>query len=214
MPFADRRDAGRRLAAVLAKYQGEDAVVLALPRGGVPVASEIAARLNAPLDLILVRKIGVPTQPELAMGAVVDGLHPLTVRNQEVIEAAGVTQKQFNAIRDHELGEIRRRRIAYLGVRRQSDIAGRVAIVVDDGVATGATAQAALRATKQRNPKKLVLAIPVAPTDTLAELRQEADEIVCLEEYQEFSAIGFYYSNFNQLEDSDVREILARVQGA
>lgn len=204
MPFRDRSDAGRRLAAALASYQDQRPVILALPRGGVPVASEVAAALNAPLDLIIARKIGVPFQPELAMGAVVDGGTPIIVRNDDVIRLAHIDEAEFKAVCDSELAEIERRRQLYLGSRERPDVAGRTAIVVDDGVATGATTRAALRATRLRNPKKLVLAVPVAPTESLAELRQEADEVVCLEEYEPFGAIGLYYSDFRQVSDQEV----------
>jgi putative phosphoribosyl transferase len=159
VPFKDRSEAGRRLAVALAEYKQQRPVILALPRGGVPVAAEIATALNAPLDLILVRKIGVPFQPELAMGAVVDGGSPLIVRNQGVIRLAGIDEPDFKAICDHELAEIERRRQRYLGNRERVEVAGRTAIVIDDGIATGAT----IRATRVRSPKHLVLAVPVAP---------------------------------------------------
>lgn len=210
MSFKDRSDAGRRLAAAVMGYKDQQPVILALPRGGVPVAAEVAAALNAPLDLILVRKIGVPFQPELAMGAVVDGGAPLVVRNEDVISLAGIEEADFNAVRDRELAEIERRRERYLGGRERVEVAGRTAIVVDDGIATGATTRAALRATRLRNPKKLVLAVPVAPTDSLAVMRHEADDVVCLEDYTSFGAIGFYYSDFWQVSDEKVIEILAR----
>jgi putative phosphoribosyl transferase len=210
MPFADREDAGRRLAKALARYRDEKPVVLALPRGGVPVAGEIAAALSAPLDLVLVRKIGVPLQPELAMGAVVDGPQPLTVRNEDVIRLTGVSEAEFTRVRDRELAEIGRRRQRYLGERPHPDLKGRVAIVVDDGVATGATTRAALRSVRQLGPRKLVLAVPVAPTSTLAELRDEADDIVCLEDHEPFGAIGAFYADFSQTTDEEVKRILAR----
>ena len=210
MPFIDRTDAGQRLAKALAGYKGQQPVVLALPRGGVPVAAEVATPLDAPLDLILVRKIGVPFQPELAMGAVVDGGEPVIVRNEEVISLSGVSEQEFNTIRDQQLAEIERRRKLYLGDRPHPPVAGRTVFVVDDGVATGATTRAALQATRLRKPSKLVLAIPVAPTDTLAKLRGEADEVVCLEDYENFGAIGLFYSDFRQVSDTEVIEILAR----
>ena len=210
MPFIDRIDAGKRLAKALAGYKGRQPVVLALPRGGVPVAAEIAAALDAPLDLILVRKIGVPYQPELAMGAVVDGGEPVTVRNEDVISLSGVSEQEFNTIRDQQLAEIERRRKAYLGDRPHPPVAGRTVLVIDDGVATGATTRAALQATRMRKPSKLVLAIPVAPTDTLKKLRDEADEVVCLEDYEEFGAIGLFYSDFRQVSDNEVTEMLSR----
>jgi len=209
MPFANRSEAGRKLAAALARYANRGAVVLALPRGGVPVAREVAAALGATLDLVLVRKIGVPMQPELAMGAVVDGPRPLTVRNDDVIALAGVSQDEFDRVRDQEIAEIARRRQAYLGTRPHPDVAGRIAIIIDDGIATGATMRAALRAVRARKPEKLVLAVPVAPTDTLAELGDEADEIVCLEDHRAFGAIGYFYADFSQVSDREVTDILA-----
>ena len=208
MPFKDRRDAGRRLAKALAGYKKQQPVILALPRGGVPVAAEVAATLNAPLDLILVRKIGVPFQPELAMGAVVDGDAPIVVRNEDVIKLAG--ESEFKATCDSELAEIERRRQRYLGGRARVDVEGRTAIVIDDGVATGATTRAALRATRARRPKKLVLAVPVAPTESLADLRADADDVVCLENYEFFGAIGAYYADFRQISDQEVIDILER----
>jgi predicted phosphoribosyltransferase len=210
MTFIDRSDAGRRLAQVLLPYRQRRPVVLALPRGGVPVAAEVAAVLDAPLDLVLVRKIGVPAQPELAMGAVVDGGSPIVVRNDDVIALAGIGEAEFRAVRDRELAEIERRRRLYLGDRRPVDAAGRTAIIIDDGVATGATTRAALRATRVRSPARLVLAVPVAATDTLAALRREADEVVCLEDHMSFGAIGFYYADFRQLSDREVKDIMAR----
>jgi len=210
MPFKDRTEAGRKLALALRKFKGRGVVVLALPRGGVPVAAEVAAALHAPLDLILVRKIGVPMQPELAMGAVVDGADPHVVRNDDVIGLTGISEREFVEIRDRELLEIERRRQEYLGNRARAEVAGRVAIVIDDGIATGATMRAALQAVRSRGPKRLVLAVPVAPTSTLRELRKETDEIVCLEDYELFGAIGFYYRDFRQVDDQEVTDILAR----
>lgn len=210
MPFKDRTEAGCKLAAALAKYKNQQPVILALPRGGVPVAAEVADALKAPLDLILVRKIGVPFQPELAMGAVVDGAAPVIVRNEDVIRLAGINEADFKSVCDAELAEIERRRARYLGSRERAEVAGRTAIVIDDGVATGATTRAALRATRARNPKKLVLAIPVAPTESLAAMREEADDVVCLEDHEFFGAIGFYYSNFRQTSDEEVIKLLER----
>ena len=208
--FKDRADAGRKLATALAHYKGQRPVILALPRGGVPVAAEIATRLEAPLDLVLVRKIGVPSQPELAMGAVVDGSSPIVVRNEEVIGLVGIDEKHFNAVRDRELAEIERRRQHYLGDRPRIELAGRVAIVVDDGVATGMTTRAALRSVAARKPSKVVLAVPVAPTDAVAALRREVDDLVCLETHENFYAIGLYYADFRQVSDDEVRLQLAQ----
>jgi putative phosphoribosyl transferase len=210
MPFNDRADAGRQLAAALIRYKDQQPTILALPRGGVPVAAEVAAALDAPLDLILVRKIGAPVQPELAMGAVVDGGAPLIVRNDDVIRMTGVEETDFKAICDNELAEIERRRQLYLGSRQRVDVAGKTAIVIDDGIATGATMRAALRATRLRHPKTLVLAVPVAPTESLVELRGEADDVVCLEDYRFFDAIGLYYRDFTQVEDEEVIRLLSR----
>jgi predicted phosphoribosyltransferase len=210
MAFRDRSDAGRRLAVALACYKHEHPVILALPRGGVVVAAEVAAGLDAPLDLILVRKIGVPSQPELAMGAVVDGEAPLIVRNEDVIRITGVTEAEFRSVCNGELAEIERRRRRYLGSSERLDISGRAAIVIDDGIATGATTLAALRAARARGPSKLILAVPVAPTDTLARIREVADDVVCLELHDNFGAIGLFYSDFRQTSDREVIEILAR----
>lgn len=210
MPFINRNDAGRQLAKALIGYKAQSPVILALPRGGVPVAAEIASVLDAPLDLVLVRKIGVPSQPELAMGAVVDGQKPIVVRNEDVIRLSGVSEQEFDSTRDHQLAEIERRRKLYLGNRPHPQLAGRVVIVVDDGIATGATTRAALQAIRIRKPSKLVLAVPVAPTDTLSKLQDDADEIVCLEDYENFGAIGLFYSDFSQVSDTEVIDILAR----
>ena len=210
MPFMDRSDAGRKLAGALAGYKDQCPVILALPRGGVPVAAEVAAALDAPLDLILVRKLGVPSEPELAMGAVVDGAARIIVRNEDVVRITDVGENEFNATRDAELAEIERRRRRYLGDRERADIAGQTAIVVDDGIATGATIRAALRATRMREPRKLVVAVPVAPTDSLEELRGEADDIVCVERHDFFGAVGAYYADFQQVSDREVIETLKR----
>ncbi len=210
MSFRNRSEAGQRLAAALLKYQGQPLTILALPRGGVPVAAKVAEALEAPLDLILVRKIGVPFQPELAMGAVVDGAKPVVVRNEDVISLTGISDEEFRAVRDRELAEIERRRKTYLAGREPVPIAGRVTIIIDDGIATGATMRAALQAIRMRNPRRLVLAVPVAPTSTLQELRDETDEIVCLEDYPEFGAIGLYYADFRQTSDEEVVALLAR----
>lgn len=210
MVFRNRQDAGQKLAARLEHFRHQHPVILALPRGGVPVAVEIAAALDAPLDLVLVRKIGVPWQSELAMGAVVDGGSPLVVRNENIVRMAGVSNAAFSHACEEELAEIERRRRLYLGGRPRIDVAGRTAIVVDDGIATGATTRAALRATRMRQPKWLILAVPVAPTETGAAMREDADEFICLEEHEYFGAIGLYYADFRQIEDQEVIELMAR----
>ncbi|HEY8008681.1 MAG TPA: phosphoribosyltransferase family protein [Methylocella sp.] len=210
MSFKNRTDAGRQLAARLAHYKGQDAVLLALPRGGVPVAAEVAAVLSAPIDLVFVRKIGVPMQPELAMGAVVDGDPPVVVRNEDVIRLAGVNESSFRAVCERELAEITRRRRLYLGGRAPTPIKDRVVIVIDDGIATGATTRAALRAIRSRQPKKLILAVPVGPTDTIEAMREEADEVHCFKIYADFGAIGEFYEDFSQTTDQEVIDILAK----
>ena len=208
--FEDRAEAGRQLGMALAGYKDERPVVLALPRGGVAVAAQIAETLDAPLGLILVRKIGAPTRRELALGAVVDGRDPCIVRNDDVIRALGVNEATFEAICRRELTEIERRRHRYQEGVTPVDVAARVVIVVDDGIATGATMRAALRATRMRRPKKLVLAVPVAAPDALDELRSEVDDLVCLISEEPFNAIGLFYVDFHQMNDAEVKEILAR----
>jgi putative phosphoribosyl transferase len=178
MPFKNRCEAGRRLAVALAGYKEQEPTILALPRGGVAVAAEVAVALKAPLDLILVRKVGVPFQPELAMGAVVDGGGSVMVRNEGVIEHVGIDEEAFKSACDAELAEIERRRDRYLRNRGRAEVAGRTAIVIDDGIATRATTRAALRATRIRNPKRLVLAVLVAPSDSLPELRRSSEREV------------------------------------
>jgi putative phosphoribosyl transferase len=216
--FSDRTEAGRRLAAAvaehLARHPGlDDPVVLALPRGGVPVAIEVARRLSAPLDLVMVRKIGVPFQPELAAGAVVDGDAPETVYNADVLRMARLTQEDLDEIRDRELAEIGRRRAVYLADRAPVPIEGRDAILVDDGVATGATTRAALRAVTRRGPRSVTLAVPVAAADTLAALKREADHAICLETPRDFRAIGLHYDDFGQVPDAEVVRLLAEAEG-
>ncbi|HSH41321.1 MAG TPA: phosphoribosyltransferase family protein [Arenicellales bacterium] len=206
--YADRVEAGRLLAEKLAEKRYDNPVVLALPRGGVPVAAEVAKALAAPLDLVLVRKIGVPWQPELALAAVVDGPHPEVVINDDVWRAAGVSEEQFEKLKAKEMEEIDRRRTAYLGDRERAVIKGATAIVVDDGIATGATVRAALKALRRGAPEKLVLAVPVAPPDTAARLRREVDELVCLQTPEPFYAIGVFYRDFEQMSDDDVVAIL------
>lgn len=209
MSFINREDAGHRLAVALAaRFRGCDAIVYALPRGGVPVAAPIAAALQAPLDLVLVRKIGAPFQPEVAMGAIAGGVEPVVTRNEDVIAGAGVSETQFEQVRAREAKELERRRAAYLSGRGRCDPRGRIAIVVDDGVATGATMRAALRAVRAQAPARLVLATPVAATDALGTLRAEADEIFCLEAHADFGAIGYFYRDFDQLDDATVIALL------
>jgi putative phosphoribosyl transferase len=208
--FADRGEAGRRLAERLLGLRDQQPVVLALPRGGVPVGFEIARALDAPLDLVLVRKIGAPFQPELAIGAVVDGSRFETVINQEIVRELQIPDSYLATESARQLEEIERRRAFYLGGRAPTALAGRSAIVVDDGIATGATMEAALHATRRAGPRHLVLATPVAPADTIERLRPQVDEVVCLAEPAPFFAIGAFYQDFTQVSDEAVVDLLQR----
>jgi putative phosphoribosyl transferase len=206
--FANRTEAGRRLADRLRHLKDQRPVVLALPRGGVPVGFEIAQTLGAALDVVLVRKIGAPFQPELAIGAVVDGSRPETVLNQSLIDECQIPESYLKAETARQLAEIERRRAVYLAGRPRAEVAAHTAIVVDDGMATGATMEAALRATRRVGPKRLVLAVPVAPPDTIERLRSEVDEIVCLALPRQLGAIGAFYFDFRQLDDGEVIRLL------
>jgi putative phosphoribosyl transferase len=208
--FEDRQEAGTRLASELLRFKGSDPVVLALPRGGVPVAFEVAQALAAPLDLVLVRKIGAPMQPELAVAAVVDGDRMELVVNEELARELGLTDAWIRGEATRQVEEIERRRRLYLAGRERVAVEGKTAIVIDDGIATGATTRAALRAVRSREPKHLVLAVPVAPAETVEALRGEVDEVVCLATPSPFGAIGFFYDDFRQVGDDEVRDLLAR----
>jgi predicted phosphoribosyltransferase len=212
--FADRADAGRRLGERLRGLNLDRPVVYALPRGGVAVAAEVAAALgHAPLDLVLVRKLGAPGQPELALGAVVNGAEAETVLNADVVALSGADEAYIARARAQALAEIERRRRTYLAGRSRPDPRGRAAVVVDDGLATGATARAALHALRRRGPSRLVLAVPVAPPETIAALRGEADEIVCLAEHAIPFGIGGCYDDFHQLDDAEVVRLLDAAAG-
>ena len=206
--FANRKEAGQALAKQLLKRKIIDPVVLALPRGGVPVAVEVARALHAPLDLVFVRKIGVPYQPELAAAAVVDGGHPEIVINDDVLDAASITEVQIGARAKIELAEIERRRRVYLAGRERIPLADRSLILVDDGIATGASVRAAIAALRRKTPKRLILAVPVAPEETLERLRDEVDEIICLETPVPFRAIGHHYRDFHQVPDDEVVRLM------
>jgi len=210
--FLDRHEAGRKLAQDLLRYADQRPAVFALPRGGVPIGYEIAKALRAPLDLILVRKIGVPFQPELAAGAVVDGDEPQVVLNPTVVEPLRLSEAFLKEETDRKLVEIEERRHAYLSGRSRVDPRGTTAIVADDGIATGATIKAALRAIRRREPARLVLAAPVAPPETVEALRQEVDAVHCLETPEFFMAIGIFYENFHQLSDDEVVKLLAEAE--
>jgi putative phosphoribosyl transferase len=208
--FADRTEAGRQLAERLARFKTEQPLVLALPRGGVPVGFEVAQALDAPLDLILVRKIGAPMQPELAIGAVVDGDQPETVLNRDLVDDLQISERYLEGERARQLEEIERRRRLYGSGRAKIEVRDRTAIVVDDGIATGATMEAALHAIRRTNPKHLMLAVPVAPPDTIERLRPQVDEVVCLATPRLFHAIGSFYEDFRQVTDEEVVELLRR----
>lgn len=205
--FSDRTEAGRRLAEELMAYKGKDVVVLAIPRGGVLVAVEVADALNAPLDLVIPRKIGAPGNPELAVGAVAGGE---VVINESVRAELGVSDSYLSAEVQRQLAEIDRRRRLYVGDQPPVDLAGKIGIIVDDGLATGYTAIAAVRAVRKAKPDKVVLAVPVAPPDTRRRLAGEVDEIVCLQTPEEFFAVGQFYIDFTQVSDGEVVDILRR----
>ena len=208
--FRDRADAGRRLAARLRHLRHRHPVVLALPRGGLPVGFEVAADLEAPLDIVIVRKIGAPDQKELAIGAVAEGDPPLVYLDDGLIRALAVPARYVEAETARQIEEIARRRAVYGAGRTRVPVAGATAIVVDDGIATGATMRVALRATRALRPARLVLAVPVAAPDSLAALRPLADEIACVETPASLGAVGAFYLDFPQLEDGEVTAILSR----
>jgi putative phosphoribosyl transferase len=206
--FADRREAGRRLAAELNNYAGRnDLVVLALPRGGVPVGFEVARALGAPLDVFLVRKLGVPGQEELAMGALASG--GVRFLNESVLAQIDLPDSAIDAIADREADELRRREALYRGDRPPPDLRGRTAILVDDGLATGSSMRAAIAALKLLGPAAIVVAVPVAARETCDLLRAEVDEVVCAVTPDPFYAVGLWYADFSQTTDDEVRELLA-----
>lgn len=206
--FADRSAAGRELSRRVQHLRAQQPIVLALPRGGVPVGFEIAEGLDAPLEIVLVRKIGAPGQPELALGAVVDGEAAQVLIDDDLAAALAVDPAYIEGETRRQLAEIERRRDAYLGRRPPTPIAGRTVIVVDDGIATGSTVRAALRAIRRDGAGKVVLAVPLAPRETLDTLRPEVDEIVCLATPSPFLAVGVHYQQFAQLADQDVVSLL------
>lgn len=210
--FRDRADAGRRLADALTHLRARHPLVLALPRGGVPVAFEVARALNAELDLVFVRKLGAPGHEEFGIGAIVDGAEPQMVVNAKIARQAGADAAYIDAEVARQLAEIERRRAAYMGDRAPIPIAGRTVILVDDGIATGGTVKAALRGVRKAAPAYLVLAIPVAPAESIAGLREECDELVCLHTPEIFYAVGTHYADFSQTEDDEVVALLARAR--
>jgi predicted phosphoribosyltransferase len=205
--YLDRADAGRRLAVELAEYgRRADVVVLALPRGGVAVAYEVATALEAPLDVLVVRKLGVPGQEELAMGAIADG--EVLVRNDDVVQALHIPTGLIWRTAEREAVELTRRQGLYRGGRPPLELAGRTILIIDDGLATGSTMRAAVRAVRMRSPRKIVVAVPVGTVATCAELAQEADSCVCPQMPEHLQAVGFWYANFSQLSDAEVRHLL------
>ncbi|HCU97447.1 MAG TPA: phosphoribosyl transferase [Actinobacteria bacterium] len=206
MPFFDRSDAGRRLAARLTHLQDEDVVVLGLPRGGVPVAAQVARALRAPLDVIVVRKLGVPVQPELGMGAIGEG--DVRIINPEVVRIVRVSQDEIAAVEARERAELERRARRFRGDRPRTPLTGRTAIIIDDGIATGSTARAACQVARAQGAGRVVLAVPVAPPSTCADLAADADEVICLETPEHFLAIGEWYRDFSQTSDDEVIGLL------
>jgi putative phosphoribosyl transferase len=206
--YRDRRDAGQQLAVRLFHYRTEHPVVLALPRGGVPVGFEIALALDAPLDIVVVRKLGAPGEPELAIGAVTDGDRPQSVLNRDVMWARRVSDEYLRREVAVEVHEIQRRQECYRRGHPAEPIDGRTAIVVDDGMATGASMRAALRGVRRKHPKHLVLAVPVAPPETVEALRAKVDDLVCLFTPTFFHAVGQFYADFGQTRDEEVIRLL------
>ena len=207
--FFDRRDAGRALASRLAKYAGrDDVMVLALPRGGVPVAYEVASALGAPMDVFLVRKLGTPGHRELAMGAIASG--GVRVLNDDVVRWYGIPDAAIDSVAREEEHELERRARAYRGDRPVHDLANRTVILVDDGLATGSTMRAAAQAMRAHRPSRVVIAVPVGARQTCTELADVADEVICARVPEPFSAVGQWYVNFDQTDDDEVRDLLQK----
>ncbi len=207
--FADRMAAGRALAERLTAYAAEpDLIVLALPRGGVPVGFAVAEALDAPLDLVLVRKLGVPDQPELAMGAIAEG--DVTVLNEDVVAALQITPTELTRVAAAERRELQRRALVYRGEQPPPDLRDRTVILIDDGLATGTTMRAAIQAVRAQHPGKLIIAVPVAATETVAALKPTVDEMITLMQPENFGAVGFWYSDFRQTSDAEVCGLLRR----
>lgn len=209
--YRDRTDAGRRLAAELEAYGGRDDVtILALPRGGVPVAYEVALALHAPLDVFIVRKLGTPGRPELAMGAIASG--GVRVINDEIVRALGITESTIERVSRQERQEMERREAAYRGGQPALDVKGRTVILIDDGLATGATMRAAVQAVRRREPKQVIVAVPTGAAEVCAEFKHIADKILCAAMPEPFYAVGASYQQFDQTSDDEVRQSLARAR--
>lgn len=208
MTFADRHSAGEELGRAVVRLEPEEPVVLGLPRGGVPVAYEVARELGCPLDVLVVRKIGVPMQPELAMGSVGEG--GVVVRNEDVIRIARVDDETFERVLEAEKQELESRLRMYRSEARPIDVEGRTVIVVDDGLATGSTARAALQVLKERDARAVWLAVPVAPSDTAEDMASIADRVLTLQTPRRFGAVGAWYRDFSQTSDQEVRSLLSR----
>jgi putative phosphoribosyl transferase len=209
-PFRDREDAGRQLAERLVGYRGEDPIIFALPRGGVPVGYEISHALEAPLEAFIARKLGAPNQPELGIGAVAqDGSRVL---NERIVQEIGVSEEYIERIAAEEMAEAERRLELFRGDRPEPEVRGRTAILVDDGIATGVTTKAAIEALRRRGARRLVLAVPVCAAQTAESLRQEVDELICLEAPSNLMAIGLWYQYFVQTSDEEVIELLERAR--
>ena len=209
--FKNRTDAGRRLARQLQKYAAQDnVIVLGLPRGGVPVALPVAKALDAPLDVFVVRKLGVPRQPEVAMGAIASG--GSFVLNQSVIEALDLKDTDISEVASRERLELARREESYRGKRPEPDLTDKIVLLVDDGLATGSTMRAALMAVRARNPARVVVAAPVGSREACTSFENQADEVVCLETPEPFQAVGLWYEQFTQTSDREVRQCLAEAE--
>jgi putative phosphoribosyl transferase len=209
LPFRNRTEAGQLLARKLRRYADRpNIIVLALPRGGVPVANEVAKSLHAPLDVFLVRKLGVPGQEELAMGAIASG--DVQVLNEDVVRALKIPQHVIDSVAAQEARELERRERLYRGDRPSRDVNSRTVILVDDGLATGSSMRAAVAALRQKNPRRIVVAVPVAAAATCREFEAEVDEIVCYQTPEPFYSVGLWYDDFSQTTDEEIRQLLER----